>query len=618
MISQKLLGRIWNTLYPLRPSNPARTRLTNARRLTQTSHLLLFPPSTRPQLPFLHSPSSRPVLPPLLRHPVRHHLSRLLSPERQKYLTNEFRLAGKLFVYGWSLVFLYKVFSFGVKQEIRERNTPTPPEWTFSSRVQYRDSRAFEDPDESPSGTVDWVNLGQRYEGLLDRLEHENFDGADVRLVSQDETNGRTEGGDGSGLDISAKSEPWRRAYHDVLMRVASAAQHIDGFVRDVTGSFTYSADVVIGPSNPRPRPMSFGAGPAPLEENCVPTFDKPDRYYDKLLTTRGFSPRQRLDAALAYADWLDFQGMSSRAEEVYKQGLDIILNALPTPAARKAVDPQTGIIIDSGGGASMSANVLLATSSLAIFYARHHNYAAAAPIFLSILRARRQLDSPPSQIDSERVSSRQRKETPFTVMMSYLKPHEYPPPPPSGDDPQFRDSTSICEEAAIMAHLGEILFASSTSPSPASTSTTAAATQKHRAGLAWTREAVDLAEDTLLAAHRSDDTAREKCKDCLNMAMENWSTMVQQLATQEHNARNPDSSSSFSSVSDDANSPRAPVPTQPAGRAFRVWSWLRGKTGTPIESEAEGRWEAEVKVVAERRDQVRTTLQEAGLPTDR
>jgi hypothetical protein len=65
------------------------------------------------------------------------------------------------------------------------------------------------------------------------------------------------------------------------------------------------------------------------------------------------------------------------------------------------------------------------------------------------------------------------------------------------------------------MTYIGEILYASS----------------NKELGLAWTRDAVDMAESTMLDLGNSDNRdARTRCAQCVKVGLENWKTMVSSL----------------------------------------------------------------------------------------
>ncbi|KAI9833292.1 MAG: hypothetical protein M1819_003687 [Sarea resinae] len=564
------IRRVPPLLRPFQPPNLSR----NPRRIrlfTHNSQLLPVSNSTpRPQLPFLSPPSSR--------YPLRHRggqwqISRLITTERKQYFKQQLWLAGKYTAVGWTGVVLLLLMAFGFQNEVLERKYPSPPEWSWISRMNYRNARGQEEPDANGTGLIDWASTGNMYRQLLRRLEDRNKDGAG--LTDQEEGGILVPGVGRAGLDIESKPYAWRRGYYEAIMGAARAAEHLDGWVKDNTRNVAFPSDVVIGPSNPRPKPVPPGAKSAPREEDCSPAFEAPETYYMKILTTRGFTTKQRLEAALAYADWLDFKNLPDSAEEMYKWGLDIATSALPDPSA--IIDPQTSIIRPDSP--PPSSNVLLAATSLAIHHARSLNLSNALPIFLSVLRARRALPAPPPSATATTHPATSDSTAPsvFSSVLSFLSPPAYPPPPPAGDEPPFRTPASICEEAGLMAYIGEILFTSSSS----------------NAGLTWTREAVDVAESTLSdlqdqqrPANADDDEGRERCSECLEVGLQNWSKMVAKLAREEKGAK------AKSAV----------------GGATSGWSsWVPFSGGSSENSEVrEGKWARESQVVEERVRRVR------------
>ena len=590
MFSQKLLfPRLPSFSRPLRPPRPV-IRLVWPRPFTQNSQLLLVSSiSPRPQLPFLHPAASIRCPPSTTRNQFQIQLSRLITTERKLYIKDVLWKAAKYNLYGWAGLLLLAIMAFGLQNEVRERRFPSPPEWTMASRILYRNANSKEYPDFN--GLTDWTSAGNWYRKLLNRLEDPSIDGRDLRLILQDEGDIYVAGLGRGGLDISSKSEPWRRGYYICLIGASKASENRDGWVLDTTRNIAFPPEVVIGPSNPRPKPVPYGAPFAPLEENCVPAFEPAETYYLKILTTQGFNARQRLDAALAYADWLDFKGLPSTAEEMYNWALDIAIGALPV-GTNNVIDIKSGVIDQRA--TYISSNVLLATTSLAFHHARNNNLAAALPIFLSILRARRQLPALPLQKEAV---SQSHEGFSITQVLSFFRSMistpPYPPAPPTGDEIPLRTLAATCEEAGVMAHIGEILFASSVTSSSPKLSPNAAreplissrsvADQLHsqQSGLSWTRDAVDLAEATLTLAGKDDEESREKCSECLAVGMDNWSTMVAKLLKDERQAK---------------------ARKQPS--ASSSWLW-----GSSASTEDEGRWERESQVVDERLGNVRRLL---------
>ena len=486
---------------------------------------------------------------------------------------------------------LLGVMAFGLQNEVLERRFPSPPEWTMKSRILYRNANGKEYPGPNSTGVTDWTSVGNEYRKLLGRLEDPSIDGQGLRPMLHEEGDIYVDGLGKAGLDVSSKSEPWRRGYYACLIGVTKASENRDGWVSDTTRNIAFPPEVVIGPSNPRPKPVPYGTPPAPLEENCVPAFEPAETYYMKILTTQGFSTRQRLDAALAYADWLDFKGLISTAEEMYDWGLDIAIRALPV-GVNDVSDIKSGVIDQKA--TYISSNVLLATTSLAFHHARRKNFAAALPVYLSVLRARKQLSTCSSQNEAK---SRSREGLSIAKILLFFRSMiitpPYPPAPPTGDEIPLRTPAEVCEEAGVMAHIGEILFASSFASSSAKASSNTfrmslvssrSATgqlESQQSGLSWTRDAVDLAEATLTSAGRDDEETREKCSECLAVGMDNWSNMVAKLLKEERQAK---------------------ARKQPKAGSSLLW-------GSSATVEEEGRWERESQVVDQRLENVRRLL---------
>jgi len=256
----------------------------------------------------------------------------------------------------------------------------------------------------------------------------------------------------------------------------------------------------------------------------------------------------------LAYGAWLDFKDTPQAAEEMYKWAIDIATSA-STPSMVDAA----GILNINAG--NPSANLLSATTALAIHHALNSNISQALPIFLSVLRARRSLTSPSANIkftpDSEEPRGILRTIMAFAT--SWIVPPKYPPPPDDGTQPPVRTAKARCEEAAIMSHIGEILYASKSS------------TTNREDGLAWTREAVDIAEGELRRGS-AEKEAKRLCKQCLEVGLGNWSAMVTKLAREEREKR---------------------------GQSSKASRWLG--VGSQEPNQAVGRWESEEQVVKER-----------------
>lgn len=454
------------------------------------------------------------------------------------------RKALKYLLIAHIVVSLYRVSRSGILLEWIERHLPVPEEWSFWTRYHAKTAKY----GQSFNGKIDakpvlWQVVAREWVQVLERLEDPKIDGAD--LIPQEGL---------PGLDITEKPEPWRRGYYEALLEMAEAAEYLDGWVLDVPRDKMFAPQFMIGPSNPYPKPMDFRIGKkeiAPKEEDCVKACEDADVFYMKILTTVGFTPKQRVDAALRYAEFLDYKKRPDRALEICEWALDIATEDCPEPV----VDRATGVILPKAG--PPSANVIAATTRLAVQRMKTQDHAAALPMFLSLLRARKSLPEAPKimpPIPEPEVSMVTKA---INFYNFYTTPFKYPPPPPDGTAPPQRDPKEICEEAGIMAYIGEILYAAK-----------ATKTSKED-GLAWTREAVDISEEMLRIQGINMET-KKVCSDCLEVGLGNWSQMVARMAELERE--------------------------QAAKSSGKSWLGFGGK-----ELEALGRWESEEKVVRDR-----------------
>jgi len=515
---------------PLRPPNPITRPVPQPRLFTQNTQLLLLAQraSSRPQLPYLAQPVLRTPGGFLGPNPQ---LARLISTENRRYVGEQLYLAAKWTAVFWVFAVLGGVAYLGILIELEERKAPTPGELSFWSRWSLRGARAQLIAGEDGPGSVDWAAAGSLLRRCLAKMDDRAKDGKGVTDV---EDGGIMIDGIGkAGLDISSKSWPWQASYYEVLMGCATAAEHLDSMVLDKTRSLVFPKDVVIGPSNPDPRPVPAYLHAAPKGEDCLPAFEAPETFYMRVLTTRGFTTGQKLDAALSYANWLEVKGLHDSAEEMYKWGVDIAKSGLTsTTAIDSLIDTRTSVLKVESSPTKASPNILRATTALAIHHARSGNVSSALPILLSVLRARRSAPSR-SQIPVQTFPepARQETKTDFAAATNFLtslfRQPQHPPPPPSGDLPLIRESDKpTCEESELMLYIGEILFATSPSSSE---------------GLGWTRQAVTVAEANLQtpATNSGIDAAgdRTKCKACIMTGIGNWETMLHRLAAQQSSA---------------------------------------------------------------------------------
>lgn len=534
-----------------------------------------------------------------------------MTTQRKEFLKKQLKYSGKFVIYTWLIGGLALCILYVVNEDRLERVYPSPPEWTFLSRSAYRNGKTREEPDAFEGGVVDWVVTANTYRDLVGRLENPEIDG--TGLKEQEEGGILIPGVGKMGYDIQSKSYPWRRCYYEALMGAARGAENLDGFVRDTTRKIVFPRNVVIGPSNPNPQPCPPGAASAPLEENCSPAFDSPDVYYMRILTTKGFTTRERLGAALALADWFDFKHLTDSAKEMYSWAFDIATSSLEDAGA--VVDKTTGVI--NPNAPMIPSNVLLAATSLASHYGRNDNTPAALPILLSVLRTRRSLPPPPPLgVHSEPPEEEAKGIMPYikSLIHSVLNRPCFPPPLPSGEDQAWRTSTSICEEAGLMAIIGEILFASSSASSSAPLSSSSSTD-----GLSWTQEAVEIAEAEYNTS-AEDEEASEKCKECLEMALGNWVAMVSKLAGDEEE-RLLSSASSTSSIvttaagsdlTGDGQGTKVKTKTdydKTMKNTNATSSWWGSRQARASQKSSPIDWEQELSLVEERASKIRNML---------
>ncbi|KAJ5397087.1 hypothetical protein N7509_005200 [Penicillium cosmopolitanum] len=453
------------------------------------------PPSGRPQLQFLSpQPLSRPV-PPLSIH-LRKHFGRLVSTTSREHYKKRFSYTVKTTLTLSAIFFLFSIVKLGVYQEDIEHKWPSPPEWSWKSRWCLRSAQALQHPEYTNRLLTDWPMVAGYLKELIERLE--NVEGEGAGIFEQGDGGFLVEGVGLTGLDISAKSEPWRRGYFQALLGAAKAAENLEGWLTDKKQRVSAPAEHVIGPSNPRPKPMPAAANYVIHEEDCEVASPPPEKFYMKILTTNGFETNQKVEAALAYADWLDYKaagGIEGGADNLIDLKTGVLKNTSPEPP---------------------SENLMRVSTALAVHNARQGDLPTALSLFTSVLKAWRSL---PLVQDHQTLTPPTQGFNPlapvFNLFSTVFIPAEYPPASPTGNDPPTRTTGSICHEAGLMAYIGEILYASSS--------------REH--GLAWTRDAVEMSESTLMSLHNSPDLAsRGRCAQCLKVGLENWRTMVSAL----------------------------------------------------------------------------------------
>ncbi len=547
-------------------SNNKRSIRSNHRYFTQLGGL-------RPQLPYLDQPA---------RHRTNGILARYISTDTKRWIIGDVKLGVKITLYMWAGGVLLLIAALGLEQEKMERAFPSPPQYSWWSRYLYRSTRVKDTEEMREVGAVDFALTSQEYSRLLARLEDPEIDGASLKMQGDDGAVILVDGVGRMGYDITDKPEPWRRGYYETIMGCARAAEFLDSCVKDSKRTLAFPKAVVIGPSNPNPKPMPPGAPTAPREEDCVPAFDPPEKFYMKILTTTGFTEAQKVEAALKLGNWMDFKGTKDAAGEMYKWALDIATSSIDKT---KVLDEKTCVIKPTAP--PPSTNLLKTVTAIAEHKARSGDLSSALPIFLSLLRARRSLpDAPPPPPPAVSTGI---TESLVKGAVYWLFPPSFPSEPLDGTQPPQRDTKEKGEEAAIMAYVGEILYAS------------AKDINGKEDGLAWTREAVDVAEQELNNA-RISEAARKVNKQVLSTGLGNWEAMVDRLAREEKERK--------------AKGLAPDVPQQSGGWFSGLWG-----SGAPAQKQVRegerqlGRYELEKKVLQDRRIRDRPLLESQ--PTD-
>ncbi|KAL6712348.1 hypothetical protein ACN47E_000225 [Coniothyrium glycines] len=467
--------------------------------------------SPRPQLPFLY-PSGP--------HFSHGQLLRLFSinATQKKFIKETARLSVRYSI----VIFLFTTFAsiagFGFLSEQQERAFPSPHEWSLITRLRFRRGKWWQVPENNEEeGFPNWARVYSELQYALNRLEHPNKDGAGV--VEQDEGGVQMPGVGKPGLDVSQKSAEWRQGYFEVLMGMAAAAERLDGWVTDKWRRNVWAPEFVPSASNARPKAVLPGMPELPDEEHRTAAAEAPETFYLKIITTQGFTTQQRLSAALGYADWLNFKKLPDSAEEMYRWALDIAIAGLPSSESSAVIDQDTGVLSATAPKELITPNIVYAATNLAIFLAEQRRLNSALPIFVSVLRARLGVD------ETDRPPYLPKKDD-FSVMgtlLTLLAEPDYPPVPPSGDDPLLRDPTSRCEEAALKNYIGEILFATAGSSSA-----------QRQQGLSWVRDGVSTAKlAQALPLIKENVDLRKKCEQCEEVGLESWGKIMTYLAAE-------------------------------------------------------------------------------------
>jgi hypothetical protein len=528
--------------------------------------------ASRPQLPFLTIPKT-----------TGQQRVRYLTTEKKAWIKHEVKQGLTYGVLFTAAGIAFIATSWALKQETLEREYPTPHEWGFLTRIYFRNARQRRDKTE---GVPNWVEIMELAESVVKRLEDPEIEGKGVREASHECPPGTK--------DVSSMPESWRRGYFESLMLYAATAQHLHGWMKDRTRDIMFPPEVIIGPSNPRPKPIRPGQASAPREEDCEAVYPSADDIYVRIVSTPGFTTRQKMDAALAHASWLEFNDLHGPASIMYERAVELSLENAPSPPP---LDSATRAL--RGTTPLPSENLLTSLTALATFQARSGNVTSALPILVSILKARKSLPNlanDNSFLSSSPSSSSSKTQSLITSFLNLVRPPPYPTTPLDGTAPPVRDSKELCLEAALHLHIGEILYASRP--------------EGREEGLAWTRDAVDLAEEQLRRlGSDADDSLREAktvCRDCLSAGMENWGLMVARLAREER-ARQEGGARRDETVTASGGGGGA------GGGWFGLWG--QGQSQGAVKPEDVDRWAAEERVIEERQRRAAELLEDLEPP---
>ena len=504
------------------PSIPVRFRISSIqlqRRQQQTSTRSRW----RPQLTKLRSGHGHNV--------------KLFTAERKQFLVSQLWLGSKIAALGYVVIILLLIASTNYYLEIAEYRHPSPSEWSLWTRLLFRLARAAEDDRSAGLAAINWVDVWHWNNRALRRLE--NADGFDGRNVCKVTEGGLAQYGNGSnqtGLDISKKSEYWRHGYYDVLMSMARAAEHIEGWVIDRTQNICFPPEYVIpderqvshgpetGSSACLPKAVPPEKGKPPLAANCDIIACSPHVIYSKILTTKGLSSSQQIDAAIALAMWFEFKGKFDAAKDVYLQAINTASPGFSKSTSRSSTDDYMRLI--RPGGDMPTKNIIKLSTAYAVHLAScGQELEAALSMLISILSIRRRahLDQSASNGDTSLDHSTARlnsyfTEKPISTFASIFRSQRYPSTPLSGEEIFTREHTADCDDAAIMLHIGEILFATRA---------------QIKIGMRWTSEGIQLAESRWRASS-NDFRTKERCKNCLKIGLDNWKAMFSTIIDTE------------------------------------------------------------------------------------
>ena len=491
-------------------SCPRRFSYKHPRQLLVSQHS-----SPRPQLPFLY-PSSQYI--------SNGQILRLfsISANHKKFLKETAKLSVRYSILIFLLSSCVSIASLGILSEQQERAFPSPHEWSLITRFRFRRGKWWQVPENNEEeGFPNWARVYSELEYALNRLEDPNKDGAG--LMEQEEGGILVPGVGKAGFDLTAKSDEWRQGYFEVLMGMGASAERLEGWVTDKWRRNVWAPEFVESASNPRPKAVLPGMPEVPDEEHRVPAGEAPETFYMKIITSKGFTTYQRLSAALGYADYLSFKKLPDSAESMYRWTLDIAIAGLSTSDPSTVINRDTGVISATAPQGTVTSNLVFAATSLATSLAEQGKVDSALPVLVALLRARLAAEeAPPSPSDNPKDSSL------MGTIVGLLKEPDYPPVPPSGDQPLLREEGDRCEEAALKNYIGEILFATAGSSS----------TQRQQ-GLSWVRDGVSTSKlAQSLGPMQNKEELHKKCEKCEEAGLESWGKIMTFLAAEAREKR--------------------------------------------------------------------------------
>ncbi|PHH54593.1 hypothetical protein CFIMG_003396RAa [Ceratocystis fimbriata CBS 114723] len=476
--------KAWQRVLPMHSCTRtrARTRMPHIRLLSSFT-------SGRPTAPFLSAHSRQ--------------LRAYFTVKKRKFRQHEIKLFFR-FAAGWLgfLVIVVPAATMALKQYQVDHLVPVPSEWSTTLSTERKHIMDLLEPGAIGSNGQA-LRVFASVCSCLDMLESWEWDGEGVQTQPHII---KKYGLLAAGLDVSMKSEEWRREYYTLLMSAARAAEYVPYYSWDTRTNSFINPTLITTPENPDPpcRRRHY-------HEDCVESFIVPENFYRKIMTTKGFNEKQKLDAMLLCATFLDFKGRSSEAEEIFTEAFALVSKNSKVPL----FDPKTLILNEDAG--PPSENLLNVLTEYLTLKAQKKRLNVALPAMISILKARRSLPNyPPLPTDADALL-RHRQPSILEQLHNTFRMPAYPPPPPDGSQPPWRSPEELCEEAKLSIYIGEMMFAG---------------THKED-GIVWTREGIDSAEAELEALWKDDPTASVRaataaCRQCLIVGFKNWAQMTE------------------------------------------------------------------------------------------